>query len=116
MQRAQRVSLVEEQKRVVSRRQDRWHVVAVPLVLGMIDDANGPVAALAEELFLAGQPVEQQELVFSTGLMHHIFPASLATWRNLHALHRRLPLLGGDHTPAMRPKADQHHPLVVMPL
>src|SRR5690348_4964583 len=104
MQRRKRVRLVDEHERVVAARDDRGDVVAPMFLSRIVHDANRAVGYRlieARKTTIARVVEDNQSTAASVGrlksVVHHIFPASGTRFGDAHALHRRAPLLAGDH-------------------
>ena len=78
--------------------------VSAVLGLGVVDDADGPVAPRLQHL--VRRLAEDQQLVRRPRRVQDVLPAPRAALRHAHPLHRRLPLAAGDDAAAVRPEAD----------
>ena len=55
---------VQEKESIVTKGKHGRHLVGVLLLIGMVNDANGPVAALFQEILVCTRLVEQEQPVF----------------------------------------------------
>src|SRR5262245_60678583 len=106
VQRVQRPRPIEIHERIISLRHHRRDVVPVALVLRMIDDADRPMAAGIGNGLARRTVVEDQQAIVLASPVQHVFPTVLARFGDVHHLHRRFPLAGGDHTAPVRSEAD----------